>query len=201
MDEETKNAKTTEEAIAEAIAKLEAKNKELIGEVRALKTAKTEAEEAAEAAQNEANEKSGNIEAIKAAMQSKHDKELKTRDENIKKLTGELSVLKIDNVVAEAVAKSGAYPDQVENLKDLIKMGVVMGPDGEPNYNGMPLNDRIDEIMSRDSTKRLLAAPLNSGGGSTGSTIRTVKQGMTPPTNLSDWNAKQWYEHLSNKDS
>jgi hypothetical protein len=167
MDEETKKA--IADAVADATKALKDKNAELIGEVRKLKSDKETAEAAAEEAANEAATKTGDIEAIKASLTKKHDAEIKKLTDQLTRLNGDLSAVKIDAVISAEIAKAGVLPHHADILTTFLKAGATM-KDGEAVVGDKALNDHLNDFFASDAAKHYVAAPQNSGAGAMGST-------------------------------
>lgn len=176
MDEETKKA--IADAVAEATKGLKDKNAELIGEVRTLKQEKQDALDAAEEAANEAATKAGDVEAIKAALEKKHNAELKKLNDQLGNLNRDISAYKIDAVISAEIAKAGIMPDATDWVMRALKAGATI-ENGEAMVEGVPLLDHIGSFMKSPAAQLVIAAPQNSGAGATGSTANASAHGFT----------------------
>ncbi len=152
-----------------SIAKLETKNSELIDREKKAKEAADAAETAREEAASAAAAKAGDVEAIKAQLQRKHDAELKKLNDQLSTMSGELSTLKIDNVISAEIAKAGVLPHHADILATFLKSGVKM-ENGEALKDGVSLADHLSGFFSSDAAKHYIAAPNNAGAGATGAT-------------------------------
>lgn len=170
--------KAIADAVAEATKGLKDKNAELIGEVRTLKQEKQDALEAADEAANDAAAKSGDVEALKASLEKKHAADLKKLNDQLGKMTTDLSALKIDAVISAEIAKAGVLPIHADILTTFLKAGATM-ENGEATVNGVALGDHLSNFFSSDAAKHYVAAPANSGAGATGSTTNASAHGCT----------------------
>lgn len=162
-----------------SITKLETKNSELIDREKKAKQAAEEAETAREEAANEAATKAGDIEAIKAGLEKKHNAELKKLTDQIGKLSGDVSTYKIDSVISAEIAKAGVLPGMSDLVTTYLKNGATIDATGEATVNGVPLADHIAAYFASDAAKLVIAAPQNSGGGATGSNANATAHGFT----------------------
>lgn len=176
MDEETKKA--IAEAVAEATKGLKEKNAELIGEIRTLKTEKQEIADAAEEAASDAANKAGDIDAIKASLQKKHDAELKKLNDQLGKLNGDLTTYKIDSVISAELAKAGIMPEALDWVARSLKAGATI-ENGEAVVGDVPLIDHIAAFTKSPAAQFVISAPQNSGAGATGSTSNASAHGFT----------------------
>lgn len=171
-----------EEVTAAATEALSAKNRELLGEVKALK----------------AKAKGADIDpAEHAALQSKVeeltealDKATKASKSEVEKLTkalsekdGALTQHLIDAGLTDALAKAGVAPHYLNAAKAMFKGQAALKADGG-QYQALigekPIADAIKEWAGTDEGKHFLAAPANSGGGASGGT-QNVNPGDKPP--------------------
>lgn len=189
--------KTLEEAIA-AIEQMKAdheaekaailsKNKELVEREKAAKRAADDATEAAEAAAEAAAAKAGDVDAIRAGLEKKHKAELDKLASANTKLTDELSTLKIDHVIADAIASHGVLPHHADILRTFLKTGAEM-KDGEAYHGDKPLTEHLSGWFGSDAAKHYIAAPVNSGAGAPGSTSAA----KSIPLNGRPKNAEEW---------
>lgn len=110
------------------------------------------------------------------ASKSEAERALAKAQRTIDKLTADLSAanndlstLKIDNVIGEAITKNGVMPHHADILSTFLRNGAKM-ENGEATVNGIPLSDHLSTFFSSDAAKHYIAAPANSGAGAMGST-------------------------------
>jgi len=184
----------TEEEMKARIEALESDNDKLkadkhaaLGEKNKANAAAKAAQEAADAAAEEAAEKAGDVEAIKASLTKKYEAQIAKLTEGNAKLTADLSILKIDNVIADAMSKNGVMAEDVDILSTFLKTGATI-ENGEAMVNGVPLAEHVSSFFSSERASRYVAAPQNNGAGATGNTTTTGKW-TTPPTlaQMSEW--------------
>lgn len=159
-----------EEVTAAATEALSAKNRELLGEVKALK-AKAKgadidpAEHAAlQAKVEELTEALGKAEKTSKSEVEKLQKALSTKDAA---LTQHL----IDAGLTDALAKAGVAPHYLTAAKAMFKGQAALKADGE-QYQALigdkPLADAIAAWAQSDEGKHFVSAPANTGGGAQG---------------------------------
>lgn len=159
-----------EEVTAAATEALSAKNRELLGEVKALK----------------AKAKGADIDpAEHAALQSKVeeltealDKATKASKSEVEKLTkalaekdGALTQHLIDAGLTDALAKAGVAPHYLNAAKAMFKGQAALKADGgqyQALIGDKPIADAIKEWAATDEGKHFVTAPANNGGGASG---------------------------------
>lgn len=167
---ESKEGKAAIDAAVEAAKKgLQSKNAELLSEVKDIKKKLNELEEAKENAEKEAATKGGNVEALEKA----HKKELEKRDNEIQKLSGQLTKNVLGKGLTEALVKANVSPDYMEAAVALINTkfkGEVGDNDGVPfaKFDGRAVEEFVTGWAQSDEGKRFVTAAANSGGGSNG---------------------------------
>lgn len=158
------------EELKAALEALSAKNRELLGEVKAAKAKakgaeidpaeheglKTQLEEIRIQFEKQAKDSAKTIEAL--------NKSLNEKDSSLQNYL-------IDNGLAEAMVKVGVRPEMMGAVKAMLKTQTkITSADG--NYQALigekPLADAISEWASSDEGKHFVAAPVNTGGGATG---------------------------------
>lgn len=156
-------------AIEAETAKISAKNKQLLGELR---TAKAKAAGAADIDPEDYARMQGEVESLTERL-TKSEKTAKTQVETLTKdlaaressLTNHL----VDAGIAEALAKAGVGPHYVGPLKAMFK-----GQASLKNENGQysaligdkALADHINSYLAGDEGKHFVTAPGAAGGGS-----------------------------------
>ena len=172
-----------EEVTAAATEALSAKNRELLGEVKALK----------------AKAKGADIDpAEHAALQSKVEeltdelgKATKASKTEVEKLTkalaekdGALTQHLIDAGLTDALAKAGVAPHYLTAAKAMFKGQAVLKAEGA-EYKALigdkPISDAITAWAATDEGKHFVAAPANSGGGAPGGGGKSVNHGDKLP--------------------
>lgn len=141
------------------------------------KRLKEEAEEAAEAAKAEAAAKAGDIDAIKAQLEAKHARELKTVTDRAEKAEGQVRKLVIENGLDAQLDAAGVAPPLKKAAKALLREHVELKDEnGEPLalMNGVALADGIKTWASSDEGKHFILDG-NSGGGAPGGGSPGVK--------------------------
>lgn len=158
--------------VQESVDKLEAKNRELIGENRKLKSAGEIKPEDLQAAEERADKAEAALaEAAKQAktLAGERDKAMKTlADEQ-----GFTQKLLIEDGIKTALIANGVKDeDYIDSLTAKFTTGAAIVTEGEQRkavYGDKPLGDFIKEWAGSDSGKKFIAAPANNGGGSQGS--------------------------------
>lgn len=169
-------------ALQESVAKLEAKNKELLQE-------KAEAKKAADKAAQEAAKKSGDIEALEKSWNEKLADEVAARDKQIAELTSTLNRA-TSGAEAAKLAAALALPGSADVLlphissrlttefKDGAATVRVLGKDGKPS--AATLDDLRKEIVENQAFAPLLVGSKANGagavGGKSGGGVQVVKR-------------------------
>lgn len=166
-------AKIIEAAVGKATEGLKAKNAELLGNQKELKTKLEEEAAAKAAAEEEAAKKSGDINKITEALEAKFQKELKARDDKLSAKDAALHKLLIDNGLTEALTKAGIAPQYLDATKALIQTQnkaeiVEAGGTTTAQINGKAISEFVSEWSQGDNGKHFVAAQNNSGGSANG---------------------------------
>ncbi|MBT2244570.1 hypothetical protein JQK15_13580 [Sphingobium sp. BHU LFT2] len=177
----------TEEELKAKLAELEnekealkRKNSELIDREKKAKAAADAAEEAAESAAAEAAAKAGDVEAIKASLQKKHDAALKKVEAERDAANAQLQTLLVDNGLQAALVAGNVDPEHFDILIPALKAQVTM-KDGAAYYGDEPLTDGVTAFLTGKGAKYCLA-PANSGAGATGSSAKATGWSKPPAT-------------------
>lgn len=157
-------------AVAEATAALAKKRDELLVEVKkARKNSEIDPEEFQRL--KEENEALND----KLLETSKQVKNAMSESEKMKKAleaeNGYVSRLLVDNGLNDALVKVGVKPEFTKAVKSMLEKQVQLKQDGENRLavvGDKALADYVSEWSKSDDGKHFVAAPLNSGGGSTG---------------------------------
>lgn len=153
-----------------AIEVLSAKNRELLGEVKAAKAKAKGAE--IDPAEHESLKTQ--LEELRIQFDKQTKESTKTIDALNKSLNEKDSSLQnylIENGLSEAMVKVGVRPEMMSAVKAMLKTQTkITSVDG--NYQALigekPLSEAIAEWAASDEGKHFVAAPANSGGGATG---------------------------------
>jgi hypothetical protein len=169
--------------VQESIDRLEAKNSELVADIRKARkageikpedlAAAEERADKAEAALSEANK------AVKAAT-GERDKAVKALETE----SGFTQRLLIQDGIKSALLANGVKDeDFIDSLTAKFAVAakvVVEGDERKAVYDGKPLGDFIKEWAGSDTGKKFVEAPVNGGGGSGGGSGK----GSAPKTML-----------------
>lgn len=185
--------KAIEAAVAkvqESVEKLEAKNKELIGENRKLKSAGEIKPEDLHAAEERADK----AEAALAEAQKAIKATAAERDKAIKALETEhgftQKLLIQDGLKSALIANGVKDEDFIDSLAAKFGSNATVKVDGDTRtalIGDKPLAEAIKEWAATDAGKKFIAAPANSGGGASGGSGGTSGKKMSS----SDFNAMQ----------
>jgi hypothetical protein len=166
------NAPEVQEAIKAATEALANKNRELLAELKEAKRGKAinpddvaKLEELLDAA----NAKAAKLENDYKAL-------AKASEQSAKALQSEQAYtqsLLIDNGLTDALTKVGVTnPAHVEVLRSHLSKSAQVVLDGEnrvARIGDKPLHDYVKDWAASDAGKAFVTAPINSGGGATGS--------------------------------
>lgn len=182
IDTDTDEGKAELQKLVDAsLAGVKTKNDELLSEVKKYKNdtkqlADTLAElkAAKERTEQEALEKTGDVDKIKAALESRFTKEREQLAAERDAVKGNLHKLLVDNGLTDALTKSGVAPQFLDAAKALIKtQGQVeiaeVNGSATALISGKTVNDFVSEWAQGDHGKHFKAAPANAGGGASGS--------------------------------
>lgn len=157
------------------VAKVNAKNKDLLGKLKAATTTITTLEsrltDLEDAQADIVDTTKTDAQKVIDRMQKQLDKLTATNTD----LGTRLNTVLIDKAIAEKLGSNAVDPADHRALTAMFKMGATL-ENGEAVFDGGPLADAMDDYFANDG-KRYLPAPVSSGGGATGS--RTVAPTMT----------------------
>lgn len=169
LDKAVKDA--TEAAVADATAKLDAKNKELIAELREAKRGKTIDPADVEKLESRIDELTTKLTAAEKAAKDattaaeKAAKALEQESGFTHKLVAENGLLK---ALSDAGVTDPTYLD-VAKAFHLPNVKVIAEGDArKAMYGDKPVDEAIKEWAASDAGKKLVAAPNNGGGGAPG---------------------------------
>jgi hypothetical protein len=124
---------------------------------------------------------SGDVEAVKTQLETKHARELKARDDKIGTLEKQLERLVIDNGLSAALTEVRIKPELAKGAAAMLRDGVeIKDEDGQPVAikGGLPLLEAIKLWATSDEGKPYVLEG-NSGGGANG--------GAKPSTAKNPW--------------
>lgn len=164
------NDKTTDEGgndndLAAEVAKLRAKNKELLAEKQKAKQKAQEAQDAADDAEARSAEKGGDIEALKAA----HAKEIQKLQAKVDTYDADLRTVRVDNEISKALGEGNVRSEMSEALTALLKSKVDYS-NGVATIEGKPIGEFAGEYLGGSAGSHFRRAADNSGSGATGNT-------------------------------
>lgn len=179
----------TEEEMKKALEKALGDIESLKETNKALKAEKTEAKrkaDEAEAARDEVAEqaaaKAGDIEALKASMQRKHDAELKRLTDQVEAGNKRLGELLIDNSIKDAITTNKVLPHYAKAVEAMLRAGAKIENGEAVTADGTPLSDANAAFFKSADAKHFVEAPHNSGGGAQGSTAKAGALTKAPET-------------------
>lgn len=145
------------------LAKVNAKNRELIGEKQAAKQAALQAQQTAQARELEKAEKEGDITAMKLA----HQRELEQLDQSLRALV-------VDNAIKDALNKYGVKQEYARGATALLKE-MTKYEKGVATIDGASIADYTKAFFTSSEGAHYIRARDNSGGGAAGSTTVAAK--------------------------
>ena len=169
------------EELKAEIAALNAKNRELLGEVKVAKAKARGSEinpEDYAALQNE-------LEATKAALDKATKdggKQIEALNKALAEKDGALQGYLIDNGLNEAMLKAGIRPEVMGVVKARLKAEAkLVSENGQYSalFGDKPLIDGVTAWAASDEGKHFVAAPANTGGGAAGG--QTNNSGSVAP--------------------
>lgn len=159
-----------EEATAAATEALNAKNRELLGELRTLraKARGVEIDPAEHSAlQRRVEELSAELAKVQKSAKSEQERLMKALSDKDTALTQHL----VDAGLTDALAKAGVAPHYLSAVKAMFKPQAAVRADGDAYrafVGDKPLADAITAWAQSDEGKYFRAADANAGGGAHG---------------------------------
>lgn len=158
------------------LAALEAKNAELLGELKAERNKRreadakaTEAEEAARAKAEEAAAASGDVDALRAQLEAKSAKAIEAERKAREAAEGQLHKLVIEGGIDRALDEAGMAPAYKRMLRrDFAAEHQIEIRDGQAYANGEPLADVVKTWTATENVAGLKAASQAAGSGAPG---------------------------------
>jgi hypothetical protein len=159
-------------AVDEATAGLVAKRDELLTEVKTLRKGKAIDPADLEKLETEIDSLKGELTKAQKVAQ-KATKEAETATKALESEQGAVRNLLVENGLTDALTKSGVTnPAHLKAAKALLASGVKLEQDGDSRIakiGDKSLADAIKEWAGGDEGKHFVAAPINGGGGASGS--------------------------------
>jgi len=163
------------------IEALEAKNAELLGEVKEERRKRREAEAAAEQAAKdaeekatEAAEKAGDVETLRKQLETTFAKEREKLTKERDDARGQLHKLLIDGGIDAALDAAGMAPVYRRMLRrDFAAEHEITIRDGQAFVGDIPLSDAVKKWAEDESMSGLKAAGHGSGSGASGGSKST----------------------------
>lgn len=173
MSDDTEKKSTDLEKRLEA---LEAKNAELLSEVKAerqkrrdAETAKAEADEIAAAKAAEAAEKAGDIDTLKRQWEAQKAKEVEKLTKERDEATGQLQRLVVEGGIDAALDAAGMAPAYKRMLRrDFAAEHQIEIREGQAFVGGEALADVVKKWTETEQVSGLKAAGQGSGSGAPG---------------------------------
>ena len=148
---------------------MNAKNKELLSEVKKLKAKNSDAVEAEKYAELEA--KYDELKAENDKLAKKYDADTKKLNADLANANGSLNKYLIDAGLSDNLAKAGVKAEFLEAAKALLRGNASLKDDkGELKayIADKPISEFVSEWAQKDG-KAFIAAPQGQGGGASGS--------------------------------
>lgn len=175
-DEKTFTKAELDAAIAESKEAQDAKNKELLDELKKVKADLRKSKDIDPADLTAAEERAEKAEAKAKELEKAVGTLTKERDAAVKKFeteTGFTSKLLVQDGLKSALIANGVKDeDFIDSLSAKFASGATVKIDGETRtalIGDKPLADAIKEWAGTDAGKKFVAAPANGGGGAPGS--------------------------------
>lgn len=173
MSDDTEKKSTDLEKRLEA---LEAKNAELLSEVKAerqkrreAEASKAEADEEARKKAEEAAEKAGDIETLKRQWEAQKAKEIEKLNKERDDATGQLQRLVVEGGIDAALDAAGMAPAYKRMLRrDFAAEHQIDIRDGQAFVGGEALSDVVKKWTETEAVAGLKAAGQGSGSGAPG---------------------------------
>lgn len=134
----------------------------------------------AEAAEAKARE-AGDFDTVKKQLETRHQRDIETRDGTITKQRAQIEKLVVDAGLAQAIIAANVKPEFVPAVTALLRQGVEIGDDGDGNpvasRSGIPLAEAV-RLWAETDGKAFIAngntgGDAKGGGGSGGSKTMT----------------------------
>lgn len=157
---------------------LVAKNKELLGKLKKQQSQIDELLAAKEDVETQAAEKAGDWEKLKQQLETKHKKEIDELKAQNDQISADLRTIRVDNEIAQVLAKSGVTAAHVPAVEALLHRKVEYA-DGQATIDGQSIGDWASAYFAKDGAI-YRPAPDNSGAGATGNDGSTATKYPIP---------------------
>lgn len=171
MSEDTNKSGDQATKANDETAGLKAKVNELLGTIKELKGNLTSKEQEAEDAATEAERAKGDVAALEKRLAEKHEKAIKALKDTIAERDASLKTLTQDNAILDSMSKAGVVKELQPAVEALLKSKAQYA-DGVTTIEGQSIADYTASFFASDAGKHFVAAPVNSGSNSTGSTVK-----------------------------
>lgn len=162
---------------------LVAKNKELLGKLKKQQETLDQLQADKEAAESDAAEKAGDWEKLKGQLEAKHKKEIERLTGERDQAIGDLKTIRVDNEIAQTLAKSGVTAAHVPAVEALMHRKVEYA-DGQATIEGKSITDWATDYFAKDGAI-YRPAPDNSGAGASGNDGSVSHAGQFTKENFS----------------
>lgn len=171
MSEDTNKNDEKVVKTTEADAALKKVNADLKREKQELADRLAEIESEAEAAAEEAARAKNDVAALEKRLAEKHEKAIKALKDTIAERDASLKTLTQDNAILDSMSKAGVVKELQPAVEALLKSKAQYA-DGVTTIEGQSIADYTASFFASDAGKHFVAAPVNSGSNSTGSTVK-----------------------------
>lgn len=165
----------------ESIAKLQAKNAELLTEKQKAKELADAAQAEREAAEEQTARANNDLKTFEEKLVAKHAKEIAKLNDSINKLNetnssyqSQLNTLLVDGAISSAIDAHNVLPQFKKAVTAMIKAEAKL-EGSEAMAGGVPLAEFISNFVQGDEGKVFVAAPANSGAAVTNVTNATAR--------------------------
>ena len=162
---------------------LVSKNKELLGKLKKQQETLDQLLADKEAAEAVAAEKAGDWDKLKTQLEAKHKKEIDGLKAQLETASNHLRTIRVDNEIAQILAKSGVTAAHVPAVEALMHRKVEYA-DGQATIEGKSVSDWATEYFAKDGAI-YRPAPDNSGAGASSNDGSKASQ-FTIPKSAAD---------------
>lgn len=173
----------TDEATSNDNSGLVSKNKELLGKLKKQQEILDQLQADKEAAEATAAEKAGDWEKLKGQLEAKHKKDIDALKSQNDQLSTDLRTIRVDNEIAQTIAKSGVTAAHVPAVEALMHRRVEYA-DGQATIEGKPITDWAKDYFAKDGAI-YRPAPDNSGAGASSNDGSIANAGQFTKENFS----------------
>ena len=119
--------------------------------------------------------------ALEASITKRFESQLNAANTKATGYEKQLETLLIDNAIATSLAKANVTPVLIDAATALMKSQAKL-ENGTATIDGNDVGDYIKTWAASDAGKHFVAAPVNSGGGATGSGAQASEWSKMPQT-------------------